>query len=1221
MVSVGKRSLLVGFMCCVVGIAGSPVLAYGEGSSAAAGSGTSSAALLTGSPLVVPAVELFAEGEQAQDAREARRYSPEAFSARSSSQTAFEGLSAGQARGLAEKLFPKLIEEPAGGLPRLPAGERVRGFPSDDVAQLALPGGKHGVVESLEPIALQTSAGRRAPIDLHLREAGGGFQPVLPVVGVQIPKRLGDGIGIPSVGVSLTPVGAGGASPGGSGGEVLGATVMYANTERDTDTVVKPVTRGFAAETLLRSVDSPRQLFYRVGMPAGARLVSSSDGSGALDVVDDGVTIATIPSPSAQDAEGTPVPVSVAIESNDIIGVTVAPFAEGAYRLPIMVDPTVKDPVFSPSVSYPTGWYFSTTYPGQGKFLASWEPEKGEWREHIAINHGENEFGGLFYTTRGTSQIVQAYAQGSWNDSGYHIANQMILETMKEPYIEDSSELPVSTVGSEVNSGYACAPELKCEGTKAGSAPPENGNTAGYEQVTTGPGREGTLYATNALTRAYVDISQEKGPELSFNTTSSTIYNEATKENVPNVLYGSGGWLGPHYGAFEARAKDSGIGLSLYRLLTSGWGDQKYYYGTGKCSGIQCPEHDYQGYTYKTGMPDGEASFEALAEDAAGMNAFIYPETIKVDATPPHGIKVSGFQNGNELPQGEPHMKVEATDGEGSTPSSGVKSIKVSVDGHEVSGSAASCASGPCTASTEFTLATRAYTSGEHSLVVTATDNANNVAQEEFAFRVHGASPVAVGPGSVDPSSGQFTLSATDVSLGGTNNVSRNYKSRNLTAGAEGPLGPQWALNVGGGEGLTILQEGSAVLTASGGATTTFTRNEKGEFESPKGDSNLKLEAKEKEPGKGISEYVLSDATAATKTRFEQPSGLQSASPTSGSSFGFEAGQLNHPVSNAIDSGGNVWVISNQSDLLEKFSPTGDLLGTYGSQGTAERQFISPWGVGVDPRNNNLYVSDQGNNRVEELSSSGAFIKMFGWGVTDGKAEFEICTKECKPGISGAGNGQFAVVAGVSVDSNGNVWVADFGNNRVQEFSEKGEYQKKFGTTGKGTEQFEGPTTIAFSGGNLYITDYRNNRVQEFSSAGVHVGQFGSGGTENGQFSGPYGIASDQRTGDLYVVDSGHSRVQEFTASGSFLSKFGSTARVLVSSRRHRASRSTPRAPSMSSTMAPTTWMSGRARCGCQPKSAGRWLRARRPTRIRPWKRKAARSFSRRKPWRRSLRE
>jgi tripartite motif-containing protein 71 len=1130
------RSLVAGLVCGVVGLGVSPAVVLGEGSTMPASSvgGSASSGSLFGSPFVVQAVESLDGGEQAEDVEEARRFSSGAFLAREVSQTAYEHLSAAQAKALAQRVFPSLVDEPAGGPPPLPSGARIESMPADNVARVDLRGGKHAVVESLQPIALETSSARHTPIDLHLRGVGGAFEPILSAVALRIPERLGGGVDLGRTGVSLTPVAADGSPLAGSRGVVEGATVAYANTMPDGDTLVKPTTYGFSAETLLRSVDSPRVLYFRVGLPAGARLVAAGKGLG-VDVVEGGVTVAMVLAPVAHDAEDTPVPVSMGVTGN-VLMVRVAPFA-GVYRLPIVVDPTVEDPVWQneliSGMYYRTNWIFR--HEGS-EFKAPEHPEGGSWTETISGSHSASEWGGLFYTTRGASQITLSHVEGSWDDAGSHIQNNMVLDVPKYPYTEDIDSLPEATEG--VWGGYACAPERKCPETTAGSAPPENNNTAGFEQKANLSG--GGVSGWDTVTNAYVDVSQEKGPELEFNKTSSTVYNTQTKEYVPNVLYGSGGWLGPHSGAFEVHAKDPGVGLSRYRLETSGWGEERPYYGLGECSGIQCPEYDYQGYTYKTGMSNGEDGFEALADDAVGLYARIDPQEIKVDAAPPHGIKVSGFQNGNELPSGEIRLKVEATDGEGRTPSAGIKSIKVSVEGHEVSGTAASCSEGPCTASAEFTLAARDYTSGHHTLVVTATDNADNVAQEEFTFRVHGTSPVSIGPGSVDPSNGQLTLSATDVSLGDTGGVSRTYQSRDLTAGTEGPLGPQWALNVGGDEGLNVSPDGNAVLTAANGESTTFTHNEKGELESPKGDSDLKLAAKEKVSGKGISEYVLTDPTTGTKTIFEQPTAVQNATPTFVNRFGAEAGELEHPVSDAVDSTGNVWVTSYESDLVEKFSPMGVLLATYGSEGTAEGQFIDPWGIAIDPRNGDVYVSDRANNRVEELSSAGAFIKTFGWGVGKaGSAEFEICTKECKAGIADSGNGQFDAAAGLAVDSSGNVWVADYGNDRVQEFNEKGEYLKKFGSAGKGAEQFEGPAGITLSGGNLYITDSSNNRVQEFSTAGVHLGVFGEAGSENGKFSDPYGIASDPRTGNLYVVDSGNHRVQEFTSAGVFIAKFG----------------------------------------------------------------------------------
>ena len=73
-------------------------------------------------------------------------------------------------------------------------------------------------------------------------------------------------------------------------------------------------------------------------------------------------------------------------------------------------------------------------------------------------------------------------------------------------------------------------------------------------------------------------------------------------------------------------------------------------------------------------------------------------------------------------------------------------------------------------------------------LIATATDGAGNTLKQEIPIVVHHASPVAAGPGSVEPITGEFNLSNTDVrmsSAAATLTVSRTYQSRHLTAGAK----------------------------------------------------------------------------------------------------------------------------------------------------------------------------------------------------------------------------------------------------------------------------------------------------------------------------------------------------------------------------------------------------------------------------------------------------
>ena len=132
-----------------------------------------------------------------------------------------------------------------------------------------------------------------------------------------------------------------------------------------------------------------------------------------------------------------------------------------------------------------------------------------------------------------------------------------------------------------------------------------------------------------------------------------------------------------------------------------------------------------------------------------------------------------------------------------------------------------------------------------------------------------------LGPGSVDPLSGEFSLSATDVSVGAPGSsltVSRSYGSRHLTAGSEGPLGPQWSLSVGGQESIT--KTGNRQCDADSGERWPDDVHEQGRAASrlPTGDANLALS--EVKNGKGeLTEYVLKDAADAVTTRFTSSSG------------------------------------------------------------------------------------------------------------------------------------------------------------------------------------------------------------------------------------------------------------------------------------------------------------------------------------------------------------
>jgi DNA-binding beta-propeller fold protein YncE len=144
-------------------------------------------------------------------------------------------------------------------------------------------------------------------------------------------------------------------------------------------------------------------------------------------------------------------------------------------------------------------------------------------------------------------------------------------------------------------------------------------------------------------------------------------------------------------------------------------------------------------------------------------------------------------------------------------------------------------------------------------------------------------------------------------------------------------------------------------------------------------------------------------------------------------------------------------------------------------------------------------------------------------------------------GSWGSGNGQFDWPSGVAVDSSGNVYVADTGNNRIQKFTSAGAFITQWGSYGSGNGQFDWPAGVAVdSTGNVYVADTLNIRIQKFTSAGAFITQWGGSGTGNGQFNTPYGVAVDS-SGNVYVADTLNNRIQKFTSAGIFSAQWGSS--------------------------------------------------------------------------------
>ncbi len=202
---------------------------------------------------------------------------------------------------------------------------------------------------------------------------------------------------------------------------------------------------------------------------------------------------------------------------------------------------------------------------------------------------------------------------------------------------------------------------------------------------------------------------------------------------------------------------------------------------------------------------------------------------------------------------------------------------------------------------------------------------------------------------------------------------------------------------------------------------------------------------------------------------------------------------------------GRIAVADTHYSRVVFFDGEGNVLGMHGQQGRAAGEFIYPVAITQDGEQNYYVCEYGGNDRIQKFTAAGELLGEFG--------------------SFGTSPGQFQRPSGI-VWHDAEVYVADAINNRIQVFSDDGEFQRVLGSAEHALLLHYPYDMVKDAHGDLYVAEYGAGRVTRLDRSGNILGRWGSTGSDKGRLATPWGLAIGGNN-RILVADTGNRRLVE----------------------------------------------------------------------------------------------